>query len=157
MLSDLNGIVTELHLPKLYASPKLTGYANNTHCYKLLPLVANGEYDVLLNIQYASNMTEPNMTTSYLHVNPTISIPTRYPDNETVYARILNFMNSMSYCELFIIITVFIFRCFTNRGKARSRLKVVRVALNNFMSHSVEGSSDRGVSFIYVIFDYVSK
>lgn len=25
---------------------KLTGYANNAHCYKLLPLVANGEYDV---------------------------------------------------------------------------------------------------------------
>lgn len=115
VLSDLNGIVAELHLPKLYASLKLTGYANNAHCYKLLPLVANGEYDVLLNIQYASN--KPNMTTTYLHVNPTISILTRYPDNETVYARILNFINSMSYCELFILIAVFIFQCFTNRGK----------------------------------------
>lgn len=101
MLSGLNGIVTELHLPKLYASLKLTGYANNAHCYKLLPLVANGEYDVLLNIQYAFN--KPNMTTTYLH-DSAISILTRYPDNETVYARILNFMNSMSYCELFIIV-----------------------------------------------------
>lgn len=65
-------------------------------------------------------------------------------------------MNSMSYCELFIIITVFIFKRFTNRGKASAGLKVVRVALNNFMSHSVQGSSDRGVSFIYLSFSLSS-
>lgn len=145
-LDGFNGIITEILLSKLKGNLTVIGITNDTRSYKFLHLVADGKYDVFLNTQYVFN--KPNVTTTYPHVNPGISILTRYPDNVAVYVKVLKFMNPVfvACCAAVGVITVLILEVFVGRGTIHASLEMIRIALNNSMSRFPE----RGAWRVYL-------